>query len=248
MHAGLASAAAAVVVAVGAMLYFNHAGVATGVGEQRSMTLEDGSRILLNTSTRLVVRYDEKIRRIELVKGEAQFDVMKNAQRPFVVTAGEREVTALGTSFDVRRDGHQISVTLVEGKVTVAPVVQSTDAVVPVQAKVEVLHPGQRLTFTAGRAPRMDQPQMEKVTAWQRGQISLDDLSLADAVAEMNRYSTVQLQIEQPAAAALHVSGIFRVGDSLSFAHAVAQTYGLTVLEQGREILLNGIPVQESVE
>jgi transmembrane sensor len=247
-QAMLASAAAVVVVVVGSVLWFHRAGVATGVGEQRSLTLVDGSRILLNTSTRVVVRYDKDVRHVELVKGEALFDVVKNVHRPFVVTAGKQQVTALGTSFDVRRDEHQVSVTLVEGKVAVAPVAELVDAVMPARTQVEVLHPGQRLTFAAGRAPRRDQPQMEKVTAWQRGQISLDSLSLADAVAEMNRYSIVQLQIERPEAAAVRVSGIFRAGDSLSFARAVAQTYGLTMVEQEHEILLNGVPVREPAE
>jgi transmembrane sensor len=113
-YAGAMAVAAAVLV-IGAVLYLNQTGVTTGVGELRQLTLEDGSRVLLNTSTHIVVKYDQYARRIELENGEALFDVMKNPRRPFVVTAGGREVTALGTSFNVRRDGPQVTVTLLEG-------------------------------------------------------------------------------------------------------------------------------------
>jgi transmembrane sensor len=245
-RAALAVSVACVAVAAAFAVYMHRAGVATGVGEQRLVTLDDGSKILLNTSTRLVVRYDKFARRVDLEKGEALFDVIKNPHRPFVVMAGGREVTALGTSFDVRRDGTQITVTLLEGKVTVAAVSETQDAAVSLPAEVEVLHPGQRLTFAAGRAPLLDRPQIQKVTDWQRGQVSLDNLSLADAVAEMNRYSVVQIRIERAEAAKVRVSGIFRAGDSMSFARAVSQTYGLQPVEQANAILLTGMPDKQA--
>jgi transmembrane sensor len=245
-RAALAVSLACIAVAAAFAVYMHRTGVATGVGEQRLVTLDDGSKILLNTSTRLVVKYDKFARRVDLEKGEALFDVIKNPHRPFVVMAGGREVTALGTSFDVRRDGTQVTVTLLEGKVTVAGVSETQDAALSVPAEVEVLHPGQRLTFAAGRAPLLDQPQIQKVTDWQIGQVSLDNLSLAEAVAEMNRYSVVQMRIERPEAAKVRVSGIFRAGDSMSFARAVAQTYGLRPVEQANAILLTGMPEKQT--
>jgi transmembrane sensor len=245
-RAALAISLACIAVAAAFAVYMHRTGITTAVGEQRLVTLDDGSKILLNTSTRLVVRYDKFARRVDLEKGEALFDVIKNPHRPFVVMAGGREVTALGTSFDVRRDGTQITVTLLEGKVTVAAVSETQDAVVSVPAEVEVLHPGQRLTFAPGRPPLLDRPQIQKVTDWQRGQVSLDNLSLADAVTEMNRYSEVQIRIERPEAAKVRVSGIFRTGDSMSFARAVSQTYGLQPVEQANAILLTGIPEKQT--
>jgi len=156
------------------------------------------------------------------------------SQWPFVVTAGDREVTALGTAFLVRRDEQRIAVTLVEGKVAVASSAASQPA---------LLTPGERLTFTHDRRPgKLDHPAVEKLTAWQRGKVPIDNLSLADAVAEMNRYSVVQLAIERPEAAQLRVSGIFSVGDSLSFARAVSQSYGLKVEEEPRRVVLSGLP------
>lgn len=80
------------------------------------------------------------------------------------------------------------------------------------------------------------------MTAWQRGQVVLDSTPLADAVAEMNRYSTVRLVIEEPGAAAMRISGVFRAGDSADFARAVARTYRLHVVDRQGEIILAGEP------
>jgi transmembrane sensor len=238
------AAAAAIAAVVIGVLTFGGADIATGVGEQRQISLEDGSRVLMNTSTQLRVRYDKYQRRVDLEKGEARFDVTKNPNRPFVVTAGGREVTALGTSFDVRREPNELSVVLLEGKVTVATLAETRDVAASAPAEVQVLHPGQRLTFAAGRPARLDRPPLQRVTDWQRGRVNLDNSSLADAIAEMNRYSIVQLRVQAPEAASLRISGIFRAGDSMSFARAVSQAYGLMPVAQANGIVLTGVPQQ----
>src|SRR5262249_40880821 len=114
------TAAALAAIVLGIFLYQQNAGVATGVGEQRMLALDDGTHVILNTDTRVRVDYERDARRIELDKGEALFEVAHDAARPFFVTAGDRRIQALGTSFAVRRDESQVAVTLVDGKVTVA--------------------------------------------------------------------------------------------------------------------------------
>lgn len=224
------AAAAAMMLAVAVMLalYLYPDEVRTGVGEQRMLTLKDGTRVYLNTATHIVIHYDRHSRRVELETGEAQFDVAQLADRPFIVTAGDRQVTALGTSFVVRRDDQRLAVTLVEGRVTVN--------------QTFTLTPGERLTLTPGGAARLDKPPIDKTTAWRRGQVVLDDTPLTAAVAEMNRYSPIQLVIEQPEAGSLLISGLFQAGDSASFARAVAATYGLMAVNKGDHIVLAGIP------
>jgi len=209
-------------------LYLYPDGVRTAVGEQRMLTLKDGTRVYLNTATHIVIHYDRHSRRVELEAGEAWFDVAKVTERPFIVTAGDREVTALGTSFVVRRDDRRLAVTLVEGRIRVN--------------QTFTLTPGERLTLTPEGAARVDKPSLDKATAWRRGQIVLDDTPLAAAVAEMNRYSPIQLVIEQPQAGSLLISGLFQAGDSASFARAVAATYGLSAVNKGDHIVLEGIP------
>lgn len=211
--------------------------VSTQVGEQRILTLEDGSRIYLNTHTRLQVHYRAEQRLVQLERGEAMFDVAKNPQRPFVVEAGETQVKALGTSFVVRRETQQLSVTLIEGKVAVSdpPAVDISRG----GATPHILEPGQRLTFDSKQAPAMDRPSVENLTAWRRGEVILDKTPLRDALEEMNRYSETELTVQDPAIADIRLSGIFRAGDSLRFAQAVSLAYGLQVTQAHHQILIS---------
>lgn len=226
--------AAAALAAVCLLVLRPEAGIATAVGEQRILTLEDGSRVTLNTATRVVVKFSERERRVELKSGEALFEVARQAARPFVVAAGERKIRALGTSFLVRRDSQYLAVTLMEGKVAVTLADAAEDGT--------TLAPGERLTLT-GRSPAvLDKPALDKVTAWRQGKVVFDGLRLREAIAEMNRYGTAKLAIGNPRAQDLRISGVFRAGDSLSFARAVAATYRLHVLADRRRISLDGEP------
>src|ERR1700730_8306871 len=107
---------------LGTIFYLHSDAVVTAVGEQRTLTLEDGTRVYLNTNSRAIVHYDKKLRQVNLEKGEALFEVAKRPDWPFVVTAGDRQVTALGTAFIVRRGGKDFAVTLLEGKGTASSV------------------------------------------------------------------------------------------------------------------------------
>lgn len=259
----LAAAAVLVVIGIGAMLHYRDPGLATRVGEQRNWSLEDGTRISLNTASRIHVHYDRKARRVDLDEGEAFFEVAKRPDWPFIVTAGGKQVVALGTAFLVRRDEEQIAVTLVEGKVTVSsageappaasdqnPALESPPAAAArpqlrprKEPRDEVtLSPGQRVTFAANDHAALDRPALERVTAWQRGQVILDHTPLADAVVEMNRYSDVELKVEEPEAARAQVTGIFRIGDSENFAQAVAETYRLSIVDRAGQIVIAGVP------
>lgn len=264
-----AVAMASVLLVIGAVLWFHNLGViTTGVGEQRQVVLEDGTRIILNTDTRLVVKYSEATRRVELRRGEALFNVAKRSDWPFVVVAGDREVRALGTSFVVRREDQQLAVMLVEGKVMVSPVVADqrsaaepalaqqpaqsngsaapsveTPTSAPARSDVFTLTPGQRLTFGAGAPARLDMPSVEKATAWRRGQVILDDTPLRAAADEMNRYNATKLVIADDVGSDVLVSGLFQAGDSINFANAVADAYSLNVQESGGEIVLSSHPI-----
>lgn len=238
-------AAALGVVMLGMFFYLRNAGVGTEVGEQRMLTLADNSRVYLNTDTRVVVRFDERSRTVELMRGEALFEVAKHAKLPFVVVAGERKVRALGTAFVVRRDSEKTAVTLIEGKVAVSLPEPSSSTTSPLPNSEEILSPGQRLTFVEQKAPQVDQPSVAKVTAWRQGQVALDNMSLAEAMVEMNRYSVVKLVAESSEAAGVRVGGFFRMGDSASFARAVAATYGFEIIERPNEIVIAGPPKQD---
>ena len=239
LPAGAALAAIAAI-AMGSFFYFRDPSISTGTGEQRSVTLEDGTRVTLNTDTHLLVQYTEKQRQVRLKTGEAFFDVTQNPRRPFVVAAGGESVVALGTAFMVRRDNSEVDVTLVEGKVSVTTATAAEPSATPTP-KSTVLAPGQRLRI-AGSTPTLDRPSIDALTAWRRGEVVLDHTRLTDAVREMNRYSTVKIVVSAPESADIRVSGIFRTGDSARFARAVADTYHLDLLEEPKRILLTDAP------
>ena len=245
----MAAAAVALLTVVGMILWLVPAAdLTTEVGEQRLVTLQDGTHVFLNTATRIAVNFDAHARWVELKSGEALFDVAKKPTWPFIVKAGDRQIKALGTSFVVRRDATQTAVTLVEGIVSVTADGSSHSQGVstPAAPQVFTLKPGQRLIILGAQA-RLDVTPLDKAVAWRRGEIIFDDTNLSDAAAELNRYNKDKLVVEQPSAQAVRVTGLFQTGDSLSFAHAVAQSYGLTVEERKDAIVLSGAPVQHSV-
>ena len=253
----------------------------TGIGEQRIVRLDDGTRLSLNSVTRVRIAYDDSERRVELERGEAYFEVAHNPARPFIVTAGNHQVTALGTVFVVRYEAAQTAVTLLEGKVAVLPVPDSASAtrksavtnpedssgtrsaranrhpsisLPPSASHAEgagvrvganeggdrelILSPGERVTFTRGGSLKFDEPRMEAVAAWRRGEVMLDKTQLADAIAELNRYDKTRLIIDDPEIAALPISGIYQTGDSTGFARTVAKLYDLEIIEQPDRIYL----------
>jgi transmembrane sensor len=221
------------------LLMYRDGSLATGVGEQRILTLEDGTRIALNTATRVTIDYDPHARRVKLISGEALFEVAKRPDWPFIVTASDRTITALGTAFVVRRSQGELAVTLVEGKIAVDSVQPVPDA-----QPLKIATPGQRVTYSSGSlaSAHVDRANVESLTAWRRGQVVLESTRLADAIAEMNRYSTVRLTLDGEAAGDVRISGVFRAGDSNLFARAIAETYHLSVVEQDGVIVLSGVP------
>lgn len=218
----------------------------TGVGEQRLVVLRDGTRLSMNTSTRIRVDFAESQRTVEVERGEALFEVAKDASRPFVVQVAGTEVVATGTAFLVQaspatRPGDQaLAVTLVEGQV----VVRSTAGEARLLEKPLVMVPGQRLRLNRSAeaqrpatATRVDRPQMDQVLAWKRGEARFDNVSLREAVEETNRYDRVPIVVSGTAGER-RVSGVVKTGDNASFAQAMASLHGLVVRNHGDRLEL----------
>ena len=198
---------------------------ATVVGEQRSIRLADQTRVMLNTDTRIAVRYDAAQRRVVLERGEALFDVAHNPARPFYVESGGDYIRAVGTSFTVRRDAQGLEVTLLSGKVLIGRIGAAAARV--------ALEPGERLRLTGARAPVIDRPVVDDVTAWRRGQIVFDATPVAAAIAEMNRYSAMPVMLRASTPPGARLSGVFETGESESFAGTLAAIYGLRAVKTG---------------
>lgn len=220
--------------------YFWPAGdsYATDIGEYRQVVLADGSRLRLNTATTLRVTLDKTRREVEVQSGEALFEVAKDPDRPFIVLAGGHQVRALGTVFTVRRlpsAPNALAVTLVEGRVEV-----SMEQPTPALPSPVVLQPGQRLEVTGAKGtPRLGSAPIEHAIAWARQEVALDDVSLPEAIAEMNRYSRRQIVLERdPRLTPLRVSGVYGAGDNEGFAQAVAALHGLEVRRQDDRLVI----------
>lgn len=229
----------------------------TGTGQRSTSTLQDGSVVDLNSRTRIKVTFTDKTRTVELIYGQALFQIAHNAQRPFIVRAGDREITAIGTQFDVRLDAQSVRVTLIEGKVEVSqefPGGAEPRAPEPHRSGTPgsdlplYLSPGQQYVARLaddGREGKEDPDKavravdVAKVTGWHEGHVFLEDLSLADAVAEMNRHSPVQISVEDPKLTRLRVNGMFRAGEQEAFVTALEQYFPIVAHHHGdTEIIL----------
>lgn len=209
----------------------------TAVGERRSIRLEDGSSLDLNTDTRVAVRMGKGERRLELLRGESMFDVQQDAARPFVVVLGESSVKAIGTAFSIRRDSDNYTVLVTEGVVEVA-------------AKTSGSAEAYQLRLPAGSTATYDlhgleshvvtQAERERALSWRNGTISLAGESLAVAVAEFNRYNTRRIVIADPSIAGLQLGGYFDAHDLDGFVEVLEAAFAVEVSTAGDDIYLKG--------
>lgn len=225
---------------------------ATQVGQRSTVTLQDGSTVELNAKSIIRVRFTATQRRVDLLSGQALFHVAKGSQRPFVVAAGDREIVAIGTEFDVRRDSSSVRVTLVEGRVAVTQPPVDFNSETPRQWSLQkpasgavYLEPGQQsVTQEASGVTRVVSVDVQKVIGWRDGRVSFEDVTLVDALIEMNRHSLRQIRLADPALAQQRISGTFRAGEQQAFVEALESYFPLMVkVNDDAEIVLIGRPL-----
>jgi transmembrane sensor len=175
----------------------------TGTGEQRDLTLADGTRITLNTGSAVDLRFDARQRRLRLVAGEVMVLTAPDA-RPFIVDTAEGSIRALGTRFTVRQWEGRTSVAVLESAVEITPLDATT--------RPAVLRAGERTSFTRGSWEAAS-ALAEQDAAWTRGQIVADGVRLGDFMAELGRYRRGFVQCD-PAVADLRFSGVFPLHDT----------------------------------
>jgi len=207
----------------------------TEVGEQRHVALADGSQLFLDAQTRIAVRFSETTRLVDMQYGRANFHVVPDLKRPFIVQAAEKKIVATHCNFDVRCEDGKVQVVLIHGEADVRP------ASVP-EARGERLTAGERLV-ASNDIEKRDKPDMTHVLAWQTGYEMFDREELSQAADEMNRYSTAKLAVD-PSVAGLKVSGVYRVGDNAAFAHSLTKLLPVTVRQIGDTLVLTADPDQ----
>lgn len=184
----------------------------TGVGEQKHAVLPDGTQVFLDTDTKIHASYDSQMRKVALDRGRCNFHVMESDARPFVVDAAAQRIVAARTSFDVRRDGDDVCIVLTQGSAIVSHRNQNDR---------QPLRSGDRYVSN-GTTSRKDRPNLTPLLAWQTGQAIFDNETVAGAVSEMNRYSVTKIAVQDSEVAKMRISGVYRVGDNVAFAHSIA--------------------------
>lgn len=210
----------------------------TDIGEQRSITLVDGSIVELNARSRLKVAYSEHERKVELLEGQGLFRVAKDATRPFVVYSDDVRVRAVGTQFDVhQKDGGTI-VTVLEGKVEVSkgPAGSAPRIDQPIKLTTMELRAGQQVEVADAGLEPPSAANIETATAWTHRQIVFDSAPLTDVAQEFNRYNHRQLRIEDPALGHILITGVFSSSDPTSLLRFLREQPELTVEESATEV------------
>lgn len=195
---------------------------ATVIGEQKALALSDGSQVRLDTQTRLNARMKRASRHIRLEQGRAMFDVAHDHDRPFRVEAGNVEVEATGTKFDVRFVNGVTHVALFEGGVDIK--VNGREAV--------HLGPGQMWSSEPARAKKIMAMDARRASAWTQGRVIFDATPLSEAIAEINRYTPNKLVLAARGRSDERISGSFTTGDPSGFLKAVSAMLSLEIERQ----------------
>ena len=233
----------------------------TGIGEQRSLVLEDGSTLNLNARSKVRVHFTANLRAIELIEGQALFNVAKNAAKPFVVSVGKTQVRAVGTQFDVNRRRRDTVVTVVDGTVAVSgdadvtagragetaeprspehvePTATHHVAGIARQAGEFLVTAGEQVTVTvSGSAtPRAVPANLASATAWTQRRLIFDASTLGEVVEEFNRYNTRRLVLRDDALERFPITAAFSSTDPASLVRFLEAQPSLRIVTTNDEI------------
>jgi transmembrane sensor len=224
----------------------------TGHAEQSTWRLPDGSVLQLNSGSRVTVRFSRRERQIEVERGQAHFHVTHEPIRSFRVSAGDAEVLALGTEFDVYRRRDATVVTVVEGRVAVrrhniatGVVDTASVAAIPTPPSRVELIAGQTVEINAeAAAPVFAEADLRESTAWLQRQIIFEQRQLGVVVDEFNRYSRIPIEIENAEVSALRISGVFNAYDTESFIAFLRRLDGVAVQTSDSAIRIRSRPAR----
>jgi len=241
----------------------------TSIGQQQSTLLSDGSTVLLNTNSHILVDYNQSFRDIYLLRGEVQFTVAKNANVPFRVFAGFGRIQALGTVFSVHRFDDSVDVVVTEGRVALASLARSrplpaANARPPdaeprtVQVNdLDVLAAGQVATIwgrvegesnqvsASANLRSIEKADLSKRLSWTQGVLIFSGEPLIEVVREIGRYTEVSIEITDPAVRAIRIGGRFPVGETEKMFDALETNFGLQVTRLDLNRVLVSADIQQ---
>lgn len=211
----------------------------TMVGEQATYHLPDGSILKLNTNTFVKVYFNGYQRSLALLNGEANFNVAKDANRPFTVNVGEQAFTALGTEFNIHKQNNEaMKIIVTEGEVLLSHSTTISNAINKHQNTQVALANLPGILVKAGQQARVDNnvasasqtltpAQLQQQTAWQQGILIFNGEKLSDALKEISRYNNTHFEIDTPELANVKISGYFKAGDINSLLLALNDSFDI---------------------
>lgn len=226
MGGGLVAACLVVTLWVGNQWLAGNAGseqvYATAVGETRTVVLADGTRVQLNTNSKLQVSYSRDRRETALLRGEAYFDVVRQTARPFSVTAGKANIRVLGTEFNVERNPDNTRVSVTGGLVSVS----ESSSASGLQPETVKLSKNQKVSVSGRGLSPVKTTSADEALDWTRGVLVFDRTPLEEALEELNRYLKVPAAAES-SVRERKVSGTFELSDPDSTLAAIAAAMDL---------------------
>ena len=205
----------------------------TARGASETLTLADGSKVEMNTATKLRATSSPDAREVWLDRGEAYFDIVHRPDRRFIVHAGPRRIVVLGTRFSVKRDGDSVTVAVVSGRVRVEDSASAESAGAAIVSTGDVAYVRKRNTLVVGS----NGDQVEAMTAWREGLLVFDNTPLRSAVAEFNRYSGTPIEVA-PGIQDIRIGGSFQTHNADAFLDLLESAYGLHVVRREDRIEL----------
>ena len=204
---------------------------ATAHAEQGSWLLPDGSTLHLNSDSEVSVRFTGAERLVTLQRGQAVFQVAKDAARRFRVSAGDTQVIAIGTLFDVYRRPSGTEVVVMEGRVAVLRGPAPENGQTLSLPGATALDAGEQVVVAPdpGSAPQVSHADLRRARAWTQREIVLEASPLSEVVADFNRYSSVPIEIDGEDLKAIKISGVFGAYDVESLLDFVRRMDGVRI-------------------
>jgi len=212
----------------------------TTIGENKTVALTDGSKLLLNTASQVEVQFSQNRRTLKLLKGEVHVDVAHNAARPFEVHAGTNIVRAVGTAFTVELKAETVEVTVTEGRVELATVAAADgDISIPHETSLALVNSGQSAQFSdyVQSIVTIEPEEINRRLAWHEGALIFKGDTLEHVISEVSRYTKTQIIISDPAIRSLKIGGYFKTGETEAMLHALETSFGLSVQRVGEDLV-----------
>ena len=218
-----------------------HAAYMTAIGERQTVILRDGSRVLLNTDTVINIDFDDRQRKVRLVKGEALFEIIHNQTRPFLVYAGMNVIRAVGTAFVVKLIEDEIEVTIQEGRVELKSIKDDTQNRVGNELTIAsaVIDAGQtvKVNKELQTLQEIETEEIDRKLAWRNGLIIFSGEPLDQVIEEINRYTPVKFVIAEPDLNMLRIGGRFKIGETDAMLEVLDTGFGVNVNRVSNDLI-----------